>query len=213
MKHYFILLLISGYGLVSAAQSNSEKEPYITRSLSNESIKKVLMETTGGNISVFSAGSSDPRLEVYVQGNNGKNSSLSKDEIKKRLEEFYDLNISVNDNKLTAKAEPKHKNMDWKRSVSISFKAYVPANVSTDLSTSGGNINLKGISGTQNFTTSGGNLNIEDVAGKIKGRTSGGNLNLRNLKDEIDLSTSGGNVDAENCIGNIKLTTSGGSVN
>jgi hypothetical protein len=213
MKHYLILLLLTGFGFTVSAQFNSEKEPYLTKSLSNEAVKKVSMETTGGNISVLSAGSSDSRLEVYVQSNNGKNSSLSKDEIKKRMEELYDLEISVSDNKLTAKAEPKHKNMDWKRSLSISFKAYVPSSVSTDLSTSGGNITLKGISGTQNFTTSGGNLNIEDVSGKIKGRTSGGNLNLRNLKDDIDLTTSGGNVDADNCTGNIKLTTSGGSLN
>jgi DUF4097 and DUF4098 domain-containing protein YvlB len=213
MKHYFFLLLFTVSGWAANAQFNNEKEPYMTRSLSKETLKRVNIETTGGNISVVSAGTSDTRLEVYVQPNNGRNSSLSKEEIKNRLDEEYDLNISVNDNKLTATAEPKHKNIDWKKALSISFKAFVPSNVSTDLTTSGGNINLKGISGSQNFTTSGGNLNIEDVSGKIKGRTSGGNLNLHNLKDDIDLSTSGGNVEAENCTGNIKLTTSGGSLN
>ena len=213
MKKYLFLLLLTGIGLAARAQFNSDKESFMTRSLSNEAIKRLKIETTGGNISVYSAGTSDARLEVYVQSNNGKNFSLSKDEIKKRLEDEYDLNISVNENKLTATATPKHRNMDWKRALNISFKAFVPANISTDLSTSGGNINLKGISGTQNFTTSGGNLSLDDLSGNIKGRTSGGNIVLRNLKDDIDLSTSGGNVDAENSSGNIKLSTSGGSLN
>lgn len=212
MKKYLLLVLLTGIGFSAGAQFNSDKEPYMTRSLSGEAIKHLKMETTGGNISVNSAGATEARLEVYVQPNNGKNSSLSKEEIKKRLEDEYDLNISVSENKLTAIASPKHKNMDWKRGLSISFKAFVPANVSTELSTSGGNINLKGISGTQNFTTSGGNLNLEDLSGKIQGRTSGGNLVLHNLKGDIDLSTSGGNVDAENSMGNIKLSTSGGSL-
>jgi hypothetical protein len=206
-------MLLTGYTLVTNAQFDTDKAPFMSKSLSNESVKQVIIETTGGNISVVSDGPADARLEVYVQSNNGKNSSLSKEEIKKRLEDEYDLNISVNDNKVTATAKPKHKNMDWKKALNISFKAFVPVNVSTDLSTSGGNINLKDISGTQNFSTSGGNLNVDNVSGKIRGRTSGGNLKLHNLKDEIDLSTSGGNIDAENCTGNIKLSTSGGSLN
>ncbi len=213
MKKYFFLFLLTSYALVTNAQFDTDKEPFMTKSLSSESVKHVMLETTGGNISVVSAGAADARLEVYVQQNNGKNSSLSKEEIKKRLEEEYDLNISVNDNKVTATAKPKHKNMAWKKALNISFKAFVPSYVSTDLSTSGGNINLKDISGTQNFSTSGGNLNVDNVSGKIRGRTSGGNLKLHNLKDEIDLSTSGGNIDAENCTGNIKLSTSGGSLN
>ncbi|MEP6614939.1 MAG: hypothetical protein ABJA57_00100 [Ginsengibacter sp.] len=211
MKKFLFLLMLTGSGFAGNAQYNSERDPYMTKSLSNDAISRVKIETTGGNITVEAAGTSEARLEVFVQSNNSRN-SLSKDEIKKMLEEQYDLSTTVHDHTLTAIAEPRHKNMDWKKGLSISFKAFVPSNVSTDLNTSGGNINLKGISGSQNFTTSGGNLNLDDLSGKIKGRTSGGNLNLHNLKDDIDLSTSGGNIEAENSNGNISLTTSGGSL-
>jgi len=213
MKKYLFLVLFCGSGFVIKAQSDSEKVPYLTKSLSNQSIKHITMETTGGNLTVVASGASDSRVEIFVEPNNSRDGRLSKEEIKSRLEDQYDLNIATSGDKLTVTAEPKHKNMDWKKALSISFKVYVPAQVSTDLTTSGGNINLKGISGTQNFTTSGGNLNLDDLSGKVKGRTSGGNLHLHNLKDETDLETSGGNIEADNCDGNIKLATSGGSLN
>src|SRR5947208_365520 len=78
--------------------------------------------------------------------------------------------------------------------------------------TSGGNISLTSLAGTQDFTTSGGNLNIDHLTGHIKGRTSGGNITLSDLKDDIDLSTSGGNINAGNANGDIRLSTSGGSL-
>ncbi len=184
----------------------------MTRSLSNELIKNIKMQTSGGNITVSSVSSSEARLEVYVQPNNSRMNTMTKEEIQKRLDEDYDLTISISDNKLVASAKSKHNNWDWRKALNVSFKAFVPQNVSTDLSTSGGNISLTNISGEQEFRTSGGNLKLDNLSGKIKGRTSGGNIDLINSKDDIDLSTSGGNVEAENSNGTIRLSTSGGNV-
>jgi DUF4097 and DUF4098 domain-containing protein YvlB len=103
--------------------------------------------------------------------------------------------------------------MDWKKSLNFSFRIYVPGNVSADLSTSGGNIELTGLTGDQKFSTSGGNLDIDKVTGKLDGTTSGGNIHFENSKSEdADLTTSGGNIDAKNCEGKLRLTTSGGSL-
>ena len=213
MKKYLFLLLLNGFGLFVNAQSDRQL-PYMTRSLAGESVKQVMIATTGGNISILSEGNlSETKIEVFVQANNGRNISLSNEEIKNRIADEYDFDISVKNNKLIATATPKQKKMDWKNSLSISFRAYVPANVSSDLTTSGGNINLTGISGDEKFTTSGGNLVLENMSGSIRGRTSGGNIKLNKLKDEIDLSTSGGNIYAEDCSGNMTLSTSGGSLN
>ena len=214
MKKIIFLFALCCYSFCIHAQNNSDKEPYLTKSLSKENVKDVILETIGGNISVVAVSRSEARLEVFVNPNNNRGNSFSKEEIKRRLEEDYDLNILINGNKLTAIAKPKsnNKNMDWRKALNISLKAFVPANVSTDLSTDGGNITLMGISGTQNFSTSGGNLNLESISGKVKGRTSGGNLYVANSKDDIDLSTSGGNIIAENCLGNLILSTSGGSI-
>ena len=190
------------------AQDNS-KVPYMTKSLSSQSIKNVNVETSGGSISV-SGVAANTRVEVYITGNNNKN--LSKEEIQQRLDQMYDLNVSVANNKLTAIAKQKVKITDWKKALNISFKVFVTKDVSTDLSTSGGSINLDNLSGKQNFSTSGGSLNINNVSGNIDGRTSGGSINLQNSKDDIELSTSGGSIDAKNCDGKLRLTTSGGSV-
>ena len=128
------------------------------------------------------------------------------------MNDLYDLNVSVANNKLTATAKQKGKINDWKKSLNISFKVFVTKDVSTDLSTSGGSISLTNLSGKQNFSTSGGGLSINNVSGNIDGRTSGGSISVENSKDDIDLSTSGGNIEAKNCDGKLRLSTSGGSL-
>jgi hypothetical protein len=211
MKKYFLLSLLGAFQLVSMAQPKWDKEPFITKSLSNESIKNVDVQTSGGSISVSGVAPAQARIEVYVSPNNNKN-DVSKEEIQKRMNELYDLKISVANNKLTATAKSKEKIKDWKKALNISFKVFVTKNVSTDLSTSGGSISLADLSGDLKFSTSGGSLDLDNVAGKIDGRTSGGSINLENSKDEIELTTSGGSIHAKNCNGKLRLSTSGGSL-
>jgi DUF4097 and DUF4098 domain-containing protein YvlB len=212
MKKYFFLLLITAIGLTVNAQNKKDKEPYLTKSFSGESINKVMAETSGGNINVTGVNPSESRVEVFVSQNNNRKNSLSDEELKSKVNEDYDLDVSVKNNELTVTAKSKHRITDWKKALNFSFKIYVPKNAATDLTTSGGNISLSGLSGDKDFTTSGGNLNLEALEGKTKGRTSGGNINLSNSKDDIDLSTSGGNINAEKSSGNISIVTSGGSI-
>ncbi len=210
MKKLFIQLLLVTAGLSVKAQSGNE-QPYMTRSLANESIKNVEVRTSGGSISVTGVSPSEARVEVFVRANNNQD-NLSKEEIKKRLDESYNLNISVSNNKVTAIAEPKERNMNWKRSLSIAFKVYAPQNITSDLTTSGGSISLKNLSGSQDFKTSGGSLHVDNLSGNVRGRTSGGSIHVANSKDNINLETSGGSIHADNCSGNLHLATSGGSL-
>jgi DUF4097 and DUF4098 domain-containing protein YvlB len=206
--HLLLLLFIP----VALLQAQSNKQPFLSKSLSGESITSVEAKTTGGNISVSAVGQSESRVEVYVTPGNSKDNGMSKEEIQKRLEEHYELSVTVSGNNVRAIAKPKERNMNWKKALNISFQVFVTKNVSSDLTTSGGNIKLSGISGTQDFTTSGGNIDLDNLAGKITGRTSGGNIRLSNSKDDIDLTTSGGNINAENSDGKLRLVTSGGSL-
>src|SRR4030095_12659573 len=211
MKKYFFLLLLAAFQLLAIAQPKGDKEPYLTKSLKNETMKDVEVEPSGGSISVTGVTVSESRIEVFVSGNNNKD-NLSKDEIQKRMNELYDLKIAVANNKLTATAKSKERIKDWKKALNISFKIFVSKNVSTDLSTSGGGISLNNLSGDLKFSTSGGSLDLDNVGGKIDGRTSGGSINLENSKDDIELSTSGGSIHAKNCNGKLRLSTSGGSL-
>ena len=208
MKKLFFLILISTISFRLVAQ---DKTPYMTKSLSGESVKSTEVETSGGSISVTGVNSAaETKVEVYVWSNRGRD-DLSKDEIEKRLQQ-YDLSILVNNNKLTAIAKPKHRDMNWEKGLSISFKVFVLKNMSTDLSTSGGSISLTNLTGDLKFRTSGGSLHVDNLGGKVNGRTSGGSIHVENSRDDIDLETSGGSIDARNCNGNLELNTSGGSL-
>ena len=207
MKKVIVLLMVAFSFLIANAQS--ESTPYLTKSLSDAAIKNVEAKTSGGSIDV-SGGDNNARIEVYISSNKH---GLSKDDIDKILHEDYEFSVTATGNKLTAIA--KHKSgLQWnnKRSLSIAFKIFVPENVSTDLSTSGGSISINNVSGTEDFSTSGGSLDVKKLTGKINGKTSGGSIHVSDSKDDIDLSTSGGSIDASNCDGKIKLNTSGGSV-
>ncbi|MEO5890559.1 MAG: hypothetical protein ABIQ31_09915 [Ferruginibacter sp.] len=213
MKKTILIFLISCTVGTLFAQNDSKQDPFLTKSLATETIKDVDVETSGGNISVESVPAGQARVEVFIWASNrNKGGSLSKDEIQKRLDEYYDLNITVADSKVTAIAKSKNKKWDWKNALSISFKVFVTKNVSTHLTTSGGNINLQDLAGTQRITTSGGNLIIDNVKGKLRGTTSGGNIHVKGSDNDIDLTTSGGNIEASNCTGEIRLVTSGGSI-
>lgn len=210
MKIYSLLLLIVYSGSVAFAQSNSNKTPYQTKSLANDAIKDVFVNTSGGSIFV-SGGSESPRVEVYVQGNNGQ--QLSKEEIDKRLIEDYNLSVTVSNHEVRAIAKRKHDGgFNWRSQLSISFKIYTPKQVGTHLSTSGGSIHLDNLIGNEEFNTSGGSLHVDNLTGMIKGETSGGSIEITNSKDNINLETSGGSIRANNCQGKIKLETSGGSL-
>jgi hypothetical protein len=191
--------------------SLAQDSPYMTKSLSNETVNDVYARTSGGGIAVSGVGVSETRVEVYITANNNRN-ALSKDEIKRKLEEDYNLTVSVSGHKVTVVAEPKHSNMNWKQALNISFKIYVPQNVSTDLSTSGGGIDLTNLSGTHNFSTSGGGLELRKLTGTVRGKTSGGGIDLADSGGDITLSTSGGGIDVDDCSGQIRLNTSGGSI-
>lgn len=208
MRKLFILFAFITGALCLQAQKANEQEPYMTRALGTDAIKEIEARTSGGSISVTGISSAEARIEVYVSGNHKQN--LSKEEIRQKLEEDYDLEIAVENNKLTAMAKSKSTVRDWKKALNIAYRIYVPQATSTDLSTSGGSIHLASLQGDQSFSTSGGSLHLKQVGGKIKGRTSGGSIHLEEADKEIDLSTSGGSIHAKNCNGNIRLATSGG---
>jgi hypothetical protein len=205
------LLLMGGAGFL-AVHAQSNHEPFLQKSFSAAGVKELQTETSGGNITVYGQTTGDARVEMYVQGNNGRTPGLSKEEVQKRLDEQYDITIAMQGNKLVATAHQKRNRDNWHHGLSISFRVYTPTAVSSHLRTSGGTVELKDLTGHEDFSTSGGNLDIEHLTGTILGRTSGGNVSIRNSHDDIDLQTSGGNMDAMYCEGKIRLETSGGNV-
>ncbi len=206
-KTTFVLFLL-GQALATSAQNNNQ-QPYLNKSFANAAIKNVNVKTSGGSITVSGGNASDAHVEVYINANNN-NGEISKEELAERLKD-YDLDVSISGNELEVSAKAKS-NFNWKKSLSISFKIYVPKEVSTNLTTSGGSIKLSNLNGEQSFGTSGGSLNVNQLNGIVKGHTSGGSINVTNSKSNIDMRTSGGSITAADCQGTISLSTSGGSL-
>jgi DUF4097 and DUF4098 domain-containing protein YvlB len=194
-----------------AISATAQETLYLSKPLTTEAVNRIEAKTSGGSIGVAGNHDQDARLEIYVSLNR-HNRTLSKEEIDTKIKDDYDFSIDVSGGKLTVIALPKHNFTNWERALNISFKIFVPQNVATDLTTSGGSISLSNLSGTEQFKTSGGNLTVERLAGKTNGKTSGGSIRVTDSKDEIDLSTSGGSVHASNCMGKIQLRTAGGSI-
>lgn len=210
MKGILTFLLTAGFGVAALAQ-DGDKTPYLTKSLANDAINKVVVETSAGGIMVTGRSGEAPRIEVYIRDNHGH--ALSHEEAQKRLEKNFDMNIYVSGHELDAIVKNKHEHWDWNNDgINISFRIYVPKEVSTDLKTSGGGIDLSDLSGEEDFKTSGGGLRVNNLTGKIHGGTSGGGIDVENSSDEIELKTSGGGIIAKNCKGNISLLTSGGGL-
>src|ERR1700761_650254 len=103
MKTGLLILLVACQGVVALAQDN--KAPYETKSLASAAIKEVYVNTSGGSISVSGASGEEARIEMYVRGNN--NADLSKEEIKKRLDDDYIVEVSVANHELHASAKRK----------------------------------------------------------------------------------------------------------
>lgn len=206
------LLLACGTSVMMATAQDRDETPYMSKTFSRDQVKNLKSETSGGNIEVMGQSSGDARIEVYVRSNNGGH-NLTGDEAKQRLDESMELKVGLEGNELDAVAKQKHDwDNNWRRGISVSFRIYVPESVSSNLRTSGGNIHLSDLTGTEDFETSGGNLHLQGLSGKVTGTTSGGNVDISDSKNEIDLRTSGGNMHANNCDGTITMETSGGSL-
>lgn len=173
------------------------------------SIKALKVATSGGSIQVSGDANSEAIIQMYVRPNN--NRKLSQNEIEEILERDYEISIEERNGTLEAIAKRKNNN-NWKNGISISFKVQTGNKISTDLSTSGGSIQLYALNGVQQFKTSGGSLTIDNLEGQIHGRTSGGSIKASNAMGSIDLSTSGGSIRLDELSGDIKVSTSGGSI-
>jgi hypothetical protein len=211
MKKHLLSIILLACTLQTPAQSKNDPEPYSVKRFDNAKVTNVFSETTGGNITVIGENTPAPRVEIYAQRNNWR-STVTKEEIRERIESDYEINVSFSGGKITATSRHLKKTWDNDKSLNISFKIFVPQNVITDLHTSGGNISLSNLTGKQDFRTSGGNLSLTNLSGDVKGRTSGGNISVKDSKENLDLETSGGSINAENSSGNIRIITSGGNI-
>ncbi|TJZ55666.1 DUF4097 domain-containing protein [Streptomyces piniterrae] len=102
---------------------------------------------------------------------------------------------SLKDGRLTLTADDECDGFG--KQCSVAYKVLLPRDASVDLHTSGGDITVRGTSGTIAAETSGGDITVKDSAArKAEVETSGGNVDvaLSRVPDEVSGNTSGGDV-------------------
>lgn len=180
-----------------------------TKTFPVSGVKNLVVSTSGGSIQVDGSATNETTVEMHVRANNNRN--LSKSEIQEILDRDYEISIVQNGNTIEARAKRKNQS-NWRKSVNISFRVHTGKNVTSNLETSGGSINIANLNGSQNFKTSGGSLTVSNIHGNIDGKTSGGSIKADNLEGDVRLATSGGSIRLENLTGTIHVQTSGGSI-
>jgi hypothetical protein len=211
MKNIAFAFVLSVFCLTLQAQNSVSDNLYTTKSFRDASPKKIIAGTSHGNISVSEVPASQTRVEVYVHSSRG-DQELNKQEIQKKLDEYYTLDISLSGEVLNISARQKKDILFNESGLSISFEIYVPKTASSILKTSHGNIDLKGLEGSQDAETSHGDITISKISGKVIGQTSHGNVSVTDCNNDIDVSTDHGDITGRNCEGTIKLITSHGNI-
>ena len=209
-KIIFVAIFATVYSS-SVAQTNSSKGLYLTKSFNDASFKKIYAETSHGDIAVSDVPAADTRVEVYVRANN-MNEELSKEEIQKKLDEYYTLDVSLAADEVRAVVHQKKDFLNGQSSLSISFRIYAVKDKFTVLKTSHGNIELSGMEGSQDLATSHGDISAENITGKLTARTSHGNVSVTESKDNIDIRTDHGDLVLHNVKGKVHAGTDHGNI-
>ena len=211
MKNIALAFILAASCLGLQAQNADSDHLYTTKSFKDASPKKIIAGTSHGNISVSVVPASETRVEVYVRSSKW-NLELSKQEIQKKLDEYYTLEISLSGDVLNASVHQKKDILFNETGLSISLEIYTPKAASSSLKTSHGNIDLSGLEGSQDVETSHGDISISKITGKLVGETSHGNVSVTDCNNDIDVSTDHGDITGRNCEGTIKLITSHGNI-
>lgn len=188
---------------------NNDKEPSISETFILNEPGNLIVETSGGGITVNGHNENKVVVNVFVRRNSKVLSP--NDELVSKVREGYELTIKQNGNEIKAIAKRIKKILPWKR-ISISFQITVPNKMSSNLKTSGGGIKIVEMEGDQKLITSGGGIDIYGITGIVNGKTSGGGIKIEDNHGNIDISTSGGGITIVNSAGNIKAHTSGGGI-
>ncbi|NOY78020.1 MAG: DUF4097 domain-containing protein [Calditrichaeota bacterium] len=101
---------------------------------------------------------------------------------------------------------------DFRSWMRVDFVVMVPRAFNVNLRTSGGDLILTRLKGSEELTTSGGDIEIRHAEGQIQARTSGGDILVREAKGTLALATSGGDLELSAITGVLSASTSGGDI-
>lgn len=163
-----------------------------------KSNSKIIVDASAANINI--QGWDKDEAYIKITGNDN-------------AEEKMRFKIEQRGDAVYVYAKKKNSFISWFTNIKLRIEIMVPKKFNAKLETSGGDIMLSNISGSQKLETSGGDITLENTSGKVDCGTSGGDIKLTNHNGETFLETSGGDIDVFECSGNLRAETSGGDIN
>jgi DUF4097 and DUF4098 domain-containing protein YvlB len=198
------LILLFGSCLLAMA----ETEEKINKQFNVQSGGKVMVEVDFGSITVGTHESDQVKVDI-LRKVSMKSKSSEEEFLKDRP-----IHFSQDGNVITIRSQrqgPKINFRLWQRT-EAQYKILVPAKFNADLKTSGGGIEISGLTGDTRSRTSGGGLRFKWLKGTVDGDTSGGGIHVEDCEGPVKIHTSGGGIHLTGGGGSLDGDTSGGSV-
>ncbi|GAB5519756.1 MAG: hypothetical protein RhofKO_20070 [Rhodothermales bacterium] len=207
---FSVLALLLTTGCVFAQDGSREPLIHNVHEIDATAGGSIEMDEIIGDVEITTHGRNQVVLEEMIYVNDRADRDA-----KERAEEYL-IGIEERGNRIRIRGDRPNGNWNnWRRGgpdVWVRYVLVVPERFDVDVSTSGGDISITGLSGEVDFSTSGGDLDLKDVEGSVDLSTSGGDITLSNVKGELDASTSGGDIEADDISSGASLSTSGGDI-
>lgn len=207
MKHLAIILVI-GCMFNHVAAQNFEYS--FTETYNIATPAHLDISSSDGNIEVTPW--DKPGVQVYfIAKRMGHLLQIDKNELEQQI--ILEIDAEGNTLHIAARNKPSQSFLNWGNTINVSFKIYAPAQMSSELGSSDGDITVKGVfTGDQQCKTSDGNVNVEKVTGNVSGHTSDGDVRVDNVQGRVDVRTSDGDVHLSYIQGDAQCSTSDGSI-
>ena len=159
-------------------------------------------------------------LKIEAQNGSVKIETWSKSEVyvkvlgNKKAKEKLDFKFEEEDwgVYISSKRKGGFWSFNWGNSPKVRFEILVPISYNAKVSTSGGNVGVKDLTGNIDGKTSGGDFKLYDNVGKTNVSTSGGDIIVKNSEGSTKASTSGGDISIIEFNGDLEVATSGGNI-
>jgi DUF4097 and DUF4098 domain-containing protein YvlB len=116
-------------------------------------------------------------------------------------------------NEVLASVEQKSKEAGFfSDQMTFSYKIYVPKTMSSEISTSAGDILISGMEGQHMIKTGGGKLTINKISGKLGAYSASGNIEISSSSGTLYAQTEAGKLSVQDSQGEIRLKTNAGDI-
>lgn len=194
------LLMVCGDGFAQKGDV-----PTITKTFQTSGPGSLIVESSGGGVMVEAHDRNEVEVRAFVRY---KGRTLAPDDPK-----MDELNVIIEKrgSEIVAKVDRKMSSKPWNQ-LGVSFTVFTSREMSCELTSNGGGVNVSGVSGTHQFESNGGGISLENIAGSTEAQSSGGGVHAENQNGNVRLVSRGGGVNLANAWGDIYARSSGGGV-